>query len=110
MALCVFSNPLALKKVDLKKVRFLDRSVFILFYFIFYQLTYLFDQIISAPEVTQVLPDLPILGDLIKNVYECHLLCARDRVKAHSQLLESYRSLTVDSSSAAFGVSAEFIG
>ncbi|KAG6837135.1 hypothetical protein H0H93_014040 [Arthromyces matolae] len=29
-------------------------------------------KIISAPEVNQILPDLPILGDLIKNLYECH--------------------------------------
>lgn len=29
-------------------------------------------QIMSAPEVNQVLPDLPILGDLVKNLYECH--------------------------------------
>jgi hypothetical protein len=31
------------------------------------------------------------------------------RVKAYSQLLESYRSLTIDSLSGAFGVSAEFV-
>jgi 26S proteasome regulatory subunit N7 len=31
------------------------------------------------------------------------------RVKAYSQLLESYRSLTVDGLSAAFGVSTEFV-
>ena len=29
-------------------------------------------QIIAAPEVNQVLPELPILGDLIKNLYDCH--------------------------------------
>jgi len=31
------------------------------------------------------------------------------RVKAYSQLLESYRSLTIESLSAAFGVSQEFV-
>jgi 26S proteasome regulatory subunit N7 len=25
-----------------------------------------------APEVIQVLPELPILGDLVKNLYDCH--------------------------------------
>ena len=83
----------------------------------------------KAPEVTQVLPDLPILGDLIRNLYDCryaqleqtHLLplcllaphtqyyVREMRVKAHSQLLESYRSLAIDSLSAAFWVSVEFM-
>ncbi|KAG6875230.1 hypothetical protein C0992_004674 [Termitomyces sp. T32_za158] len=110
-----------------------------------------------APEVAQVLPDLPILGDLIKNLYDCHydkfflalgtppsllftpyfytdyklrptatleqtlLLPSRVlapharfyvremRILAYTQLLESYRSLTVDSLSRAFGVSVEFV-
>ena len=26
----------------------------------------------KAPKVTQVLPDLPILGNLIQNLYNCH--------------------------------------
>ena len=29
-------------------------------------------QLINAPEVNQVLPDIPVLGDLVKNLYECH--------------------------------------
>lgn len=93
-------------------------------------------QIIDAPEVIQVLPELPILGDLIKNLYECHydkfflalatleqtqLLPSRllspharyyvreMRIAAYSQLLESYRSLTLESLSGAFGVSVEFV-
>jgi len=112
VALTVISNTLALQRVDLKK------------------------KIIESPEVTQVLPELPILGDLIQNLYHCryaqlfvalatleqtHLLPSRlfapharyyvreMRVKAYSQLLESYRSLTIESLSAAFGVSQEFV-
>jgi 26S proteasome regulatory subunit N7 len=112
VALTVISNTLALKRVDLKK------------------------KIIDAPEVIQVLPELPILGDLIKNLYECHydkfflalatleqtqLLPSRllspharyyvreMRIAAYSQLLESYRSLTLESLSGAFGVSVEFV-
>lgn len=96
----------------------------------------LFFQIIGAPEVNQVLPELPILGDLVKNLYECHydkfflalatleqthLLPSRllspharyyvreMRILAYSQLLESYRSLTLESLSGAFGVSVEFV-
>ena len=29
-------------------------------------------QLIGAPEVNQVLPELPILADLIKNLYDSH--------------------------------------
>ncbi|KAG6876113.1 hypothetical protein C0992_000924 [Termitomyces sp. T32_za158] len=112
VALTVVANALTLGRVDLKK------------------------KIINAPEVAQVLPDLPILGDLIKNLYDCHydkfflalatleqtlLLPSRVlapharfyvremRILAYTQLLESYRSLTVDSLSRAFGVSVEFV-
>ena len=48
VALTVISNTLTLNRVDLKK------------------------KIINAPEVIQVLPDLPVLGDLVKSLYECH--------------------------------------
>ncbi|KAF8633521.1 hypothetical protein AX17_004427 [Amanita inopinata Kibby_2008] len=112
VALTVISNTLTLKRVDLKK------------------------KIINAPEVIQVLPDLPELGELIKNLYECHydnffvalasleqnyLLPSRIlnphtryyvremRILAYSQLLESYRSLTLESLSGAFGVSVGFV-
>ncbi|PFH46071.1 hypothetical protein AMATHDRAFT_183916 [Amanita thiersii Skay4041] len=112
VALTIISNTLTLKRVDLKK------------------------KIINAPEVIQVLPEVPVLGELIKNLYECHydkffvalasleqtyLLPSRIlnphtryyvremRILAYSQLLESYRSLTLDSLSSAFGVSVEFV-
>jgi len=112
VALTVIANALSLKRVDLKK------------------------KIMASPEVIQVLPELPILGDLVKNLYDCHydkffvalatleqtlLLPSRllspharyyvreMRILAYSQLLESYRSLTLDSLSRAFGVSVEFV-
>ncbi|KAF4612697.1 hypothetical protein D9613_011900 [Agrocybe pediades] len=112
VALTVISNTLTLKRVDLKK------------------------KIIAAPEVNQVLPEIPVLGDLVKNLYECHydkffvalatleqthLIPSRIlspharyyvremRILAYSQLLESYRSLTVESLAGAFGVSVEFV-
>ncbi|KII89170.1 hypothetical protein PLICRDRAFT_698276 [Plicaturopsis crispa FD-325 SS-3] len=112
VALTVIANTLTLQRVDLKK------------------------KIIAAPEVNQVLPELPILGDLVKNLYDCHydkffvalatleqthLLPSRllspharfyvreMRILAYSQLLESYRSLTMESLSGAFGVSQEFV-
>jgi len=112
VALTVISNTLSLKRVDLKK------------------------KIIAAPEVNQILPELPVLADLTKNLYECHydkffialatleqtylltsrLLCPHTRyyvremrILAYGQLLESYRSLTLESLSGAFGVSVEFV-
>lgn len=47
VTMSVISNTLALKRVDLKK------------------------KVINAPEVNQVLPDIPVLGDLIKSLYNC---------------------------------------
>lgn len=32
----------------------------------------LFPQIIAAPEVNQVLPELPVLADVTKSLYDCH--------------------------------------
>lgn len=29
-------------------------------------------QIIAAPEVNQVLPELPVLADVTKSLYDCH--------------------------------------
>ncbi|KAF8185007.1 proteasome 26S subunit [Mycena galopus ATCC 62051] len=93
-------------------------------------------KIIGSPEVNQVLPEIPLLGDLVNNLYACHydkffvalaeleqthLLPSRIlaphtryyvremRILAYSQLLESYRSLTLESLSGAFGVSVDFI-
>ncbi|TFK47736.1 PCI-domain-containing protein [Heliocybe sulcata] len=112
VALTVVANTLTLTRPDLKK------------------------KIISAPEVIGVLPELPILADLTKNLYECHydkfflalatveqtylrssrLLSPHTRyyvremrILAYTQLLESYRSLTLESLAAAFGVSVEFV-
>lgn len=93
-------------------------------------------RLISASEVNQVLPDLPILGDLINSLYDCHydkffialatleqthLLPSRIlspharyyvremRILAYAQLLESYRSLTLESLAQAFGVGVDFV-
>ncbi|KAG6329909.1 hypothetical protein ID866_9180 [Astraeus odoratus] len=93
-------------------------------------------RLITSPEVISVLPDLPILGDLVHNLYDCHyakffvalatleqtyLLPSRllsphtryyvreMRILAYAQLLESYRSVTLESLSGAFGVSVDFI-
>ncbi|KAJ7184159.1 26S proteasome subunit RPN7-domain-containing protein [Mycena filopes] len=93
-------------------------------------------KIISSPEVSQVLPEVPLLGELVNNLYACHydkffvalaeleqthLLPSRIiaphtryyvremRIHAYGQLLESYRSLTLESLAGAFGVSVDFI-
>ncbi|KIM58598.1 hypothetical protein SCLCIDRAFT_1218562 [Scleroderma citrinum Foug A] len=112
VALTIIVNSLTLKRVDLKK------------------------KLISSPELISVLPDLPILGDLVNNLYACqyakffvalatleqtyllpsHLLSPHTRyyvremrILAYAQLLESYKSVTLESLSDAFGVSVEFI-
>ncbi|KZV97949.1 hypothetical protein EXIGLDRAFT_713376 [Exidia glandulosa HHB12029] len=101
VTLCVIVNTLTLKHVDLKK-----RSLLV------------------APEVTQVLLEVTDLADYTKSLYECHydkffvalatleqkflmpsrLLRAHARyyvremrILAYAQLLESYRSLTLES-------------
>ncbi|KAG2062833.1 hypothetical protein BDR04DRAFT_1164572 [Suillus decipiens] len=48
VALTIIINIFTLKRVDLKK------------------------QPITAPEVISVLPEIPILGDLLNNLYDCH--------------------------------------
>ncbi|KAJ3547629.1 hypothetical protein NMY22_g1574 [Coprinellus aureogranulatus] len=112
VSMAVVSGALTLSRVDLKK------------------------KVIAAPEVNQVIPEKPVLGDLVKNLYESHydkffvalatleqtfLIPSRIlypharyyvremRILAYAQLLESYRSLTLESLARAFGVSVEFI-
>ncbi|ESK85123.1 26s proteasome non-atpase regulatory subunit 6 [Moniliophthora roreri MCA 2997] len=112
VSLTVLAGTLTLNRVDLKK------------------------KLIGSSEVNQALPELPILGDLVKNLYECHydkffkalamveqtlLLPSRIlapharfyvremRILAYAQLLESYRSLTLESLGQAFGVSVDFV-
>lgn len=131
VALTVISNTLTLSRPDLKKkVRLILRN-----YAYTHQLPFT-SQLIAASEVVQVLPEIPILADLTKNLYESHydklfialaqleqtlLLPSRllsqhtryyvreMRILAYSQLLESYRSLTLESLSGAFGVSVDFV-
>jgi len=112
VTLTVISSTLVLKRVDLKS------------------------KIISSPEVNQVLPEIPSLAEFTKSLYNCdyakffvnlasleqaHLLPSRIlspharyyvremRILAYAQLLESYRSLTLQSMSTAFGVSIDFV-
>ncbi|KAG9044577.1 hypothetical protein FS837_007895, partial [Tulasnella sp. UAMH 9824] len=112
VTLTVIAGTLVLKRPDLKK------------------------KIISSPEVNQVLPEIPALSDFTKSLYNCdyakffvslaaleqtYLLPSRIlspharyyvremRILAYAQLLESYRSLTLQSMSTAFGVGVEFV-
>ncbi|KAN0076704.1 26S proteasome subunit RPN7 domain containing protein [Tylopilus felleus] len=112
VALTIIVNTLTLKRPDLKK------------------------KLITAPDVISVFPELPVLADLVNNLYDCHyaklfvalgtleqnyLLPSRllsphtryyvreMRILAYGQLLESYRSVTLESLSSAFGVSVDFI-
>ncbi|KAG8874172.1 hypothetical protein FRB97_006100 [Tulasnella sp. 331] len=112
VTLTVIAGTLVLKRVDLKK------------------------KIISSPEVNQVLPDIPSLANFTKSLYDSEYakffvsLAAMEqtqllpsrllspharyyvremRILAYAQILESYRSLTLQSMSTAFGVGIDFI-
>ncbi|KAI6036003.1 26S proteasome subunit RPN7-domain-containing protein [Pisolithus microcarpus] len=112
VALTVIVNTLTLARVDLKK------------------------KLITSAEVISILPELPVLDDLLRSLYDCHyakffvalatleqtyLLPSRllsphtryyvreMRILAYAQLLESYRSVTLESLGGAFGVSVDFI-
>lgn len=90
----------------------------------------------DAPEVLEVISDIPHLEDYMNSLYNCqysqffrslakveeaHLRSSRYllphmryytremRILAYAQLLESYRSLTVASMAQAFGVSEDYI-
>ncbi|PPR00378.1 hypothetical protein CVT24_004440 [Panaeolus cyanescens] len=112
VSLTVIVSALVLGRVDLKK------------------------KVIGAPEVNSVLPEVPVLGELVRSLYECHydkffvalatleqshLLPSRIlsphtryyiremRILAYTQLLESYQSLTLKSMSEAFGVGVGWV-
>ncbi|CAG8576082.1 10726_t:CDS:2 [Rhizophagus irregularis] len=94
------------------------------------------NRVIDAPEVLEVLHEIPHLEDYITSLYNCeyakffraladveldHLRTSRYlfshlryyvremRIIAYAQLLESYRSLTMESMANSFGVSEGFI-
>ncbi|KAL9933682.1 hypothetical protein V8E36_007340 [Tilletia maclaganii] len=112
VTLTVIANMLVLKRVDLKK------------------------KLIQAPEVLQVVDDIPHLREFMSSLHggdyasffralaaveQTHLLPSRIlhhhtryytremRIIAYSQLLESYKSLTLENMGAAFGVSVDFV-
>ncbi|GAA5859943.1 hypothetical protein JCM1840_001807 [Sporobolomyces johnsonii] len=112
VTLCVLAGVFALERKDIKK------------------------KVIDAPEVIAVIPNVPSLKDFCDSLYKCdyatffrslatvetaHLLPSRLlavharyyvrelRIKAYAQLLESYRSVTLESLAAAFGVSKEWL-
>ncbi|GAA5966401.1 hypothetical protein JCM8115_002862 [Rhodotorula mucilaginosa] len=112
VVLCVLAGVFALERKDLKK------------------------KVIDAPEVIAVVPTVPTIKGFAESLHksdyaaffkalaaveEHHLLPSRLlsihakyytrelRIKAYAQLLESYRSVTMDNLSAAFGVSSEWL-
>ena len=127
VALTVISNTLTLSRLDLKKMVRLPLGNYA-----YIHSPRFVSQLITAPEVVQVLPEIPILADLMKNLYESHydkLFIALAQLEqtllppphhtqyymremqilTYSQLLESYRSLTLESLSGAFRVSVDFV-
>jgi len=108
----IIVNVLVLKRVDLKK------------------------KIVASPEVNGVIQEVPLLGNYLMSIYDCNyakffialasleqelLLTSRVlspharyyvremRILAYAQILESYRSLTLNSLASSFGVSIDFI-
>jgi hypothetical protein len=66
--LTIIANTLGLKRVDLKK----KVRAFLSIFFSYTLALRARSQLINAPEVNQVLPEIPVLGDPVKNLYECH--------------------------------------
>lgn len=112
VGLAIIVNVLVLKRVDLKK------------------------KIIASPEVSGVIQEVPLWGNYLMSIYDCnyakffvalasleqeHLLTSRVlspharyyvremRILAYAQILESYRSLTLNSLASSFGVSVDFV-
>jgi len=92
-------------------------------------------KVINAPEILAVIDNIPHLSSLLNSLYNCSystffvalagisdtlrknryiaphvgFFCKEMRVIAYSQMLESYRSVQLESMSIAFGVSVEFL-
>lgn len=92
-------------------------------------------KVIHAPEIIQVIRDIPTIHQFLDSLYKCNYkqffrnfvevidLVAHDeyikqhtrywaremRVVAYSQFLESYRSVTLESTAKSFGVSVDFL-
>jgi len=91
--------------------------------------------VIDAPEILTIILEIPHLSDFLNSLYNSNYklfftslaeitdtmkrdrylaahsryFCREMRVKAYSQLLESYRSVQLQSMADAFGVSVEFL-
>jgi 26S proteasome regulatory subunit N7 len=136
ITLTVLSNTLSLPRTELKKkVRDRGKNA----HLVRESQCYIFvphPQIINSPEVIQVVDEIPAIGSYTKSLYNCDyaaffkalaeveqqlLLTSRVlstharyyvremRIIAYAQLLESYRSLTIDNMAHSFGVSSSFI-
>ncbi|KAI9328320.1 26S proteasome subunit RPN7-domain-containing protein [Zopfochytrium polystomum] len=92
-------------------------------------------KVIDAPEILEVINELPLFGDYISSLYRCeyskfftslagieqeikwdrflhvhYRYYAREmRIAVYTQLLESYRSLTIESMANSFGVTEDFL-
>ena len=93
------------------------------------------DKLMQSPDVLSVSKELGAAGDLLHALYECkyaeffvalaalgdelakdrymhehaRFYCREMRIRAYNQILRSYRSVTMESMAAQFGVTAEFI-
>lgn len=92
-------------------------------------------KVINAPEILEVINDIPVIGDFSNSLYNCEynkfftsLAAIEQQIKwdrvlhahyrfyvremriiVYTQLLESYRSLTIESMANSFGVTEDFL-
>lgn len=92
-------------------------------------------KVITAPEILAVIENIPYLASLLNSIYNCDyrpffaalaeitdvlkrnrflaphagFFCKELRVLAYSQMLESYRSVQLESMAASFGITVEFL-
>lgn len=93
------------------------------------------EKVLHAPEILQVIEKMPSIGSLMNNLYHCNyapffialaevtelmkrnrflaphagFYCKEMRVIAYTQMLESYRSVQLETMANAFGVTVEFL-
>lgn len=92
-------------------------------------------KVINAPEILAVIENIPHLSDLLNSLYNCNysvffvalagitdalrsnrflsahagFFCKEMRIIAYSQMLESYRSVQIETMATAFGVTPDFL-
>uniref|UniRef100_A0A7N2MN83 O-fucosyltransferase family protein n=1 Tax=Quercus lobata TaxID=97700 RepID=A0A7N2MN83_QUELO len=67
---------------------------------------------VDAPEILTIIEKIPYLSEFLNSLYECQyksFFVALVRTVVYSQFLESYKSVTIEAMTKAFGVTVKFI-